>query len=44
MQSMDACLLRYIKEGLIWLDDAVKIADYPDQLRSQAAAFVEEKE
>lgn len=44
MQSMDSCLLRYIKEGLIWLDDALKIADYPDQLRNLAMAFEEEKE
>jgi len=36
MQSMDSCLLRYIKEGLVWLDEALKIADYPDQLRNVA--------
>jgi twitching motility protein PilT len=40
MQSMDACLLRYIKEGLIWLDEALQIADYPDQLRNLAGHFV----
>ena len=39
MQSMDSCLLRYIREGLIWLDDAMTIADYPDQLRSLAQGF-----
>jgi len=44
MQSMDSCLLRYIKEGLIWLDEALKIADYPDQLKQLASAFVEEME
>lgn len=44
MQSMDTCLLRYIKEGLIWLEDALKISDYPDQLRNLAMAFEEEKE
>jgi twitching motility protein PilT len=43
MQSMDSCLLRYIKEGLIWLDDALKIADYPEQLRSIAKDLVEEQ-
>ena len=36
MQSMDSCLLRYIREGLIWLDDALTIADYPEQLKSLA--------
>jgi len=44
MQSMDTCLLRYIKEGLIWLDEALKIADYPDHLRELARGFVEEME
>lgn len=44
MQSMDACLLRYIKEGLIWIDDALKISDYPDQLRNVAKTFVEERD
>jgi twitching motility protein PilT len=44
MQSMDGCLLRYIKDGLIWLDEAVKIADYPDQLIHVAKGFVEEQE
>jgi twitching motility protein PilT len=44
MQSMDACLLRYIKEGLIWLDEALKIADYPDQLHNIAKEFEEERE
>lgn len=44
MQSMDSCLFRYIKEGLIWLDDALLISDYPDQLRSLAKDFEEVKE
>lgn len=44
MQSMDGCLLRYIREGLIWLEEAIKIADYPDHLRKLASAFVEEME
>lgn len=44
MQSMDTCLIRYIKEGLIGLDEAVKIADYPDHLRQLAEGFVEEME
>lgn len=44
MQSMDSCLLRYIKEGLIWLEDAVEISDYPDQLRSAGKSFVEEQD
>jgi len=44
MQSMDSCLLRYIKEGLIWLDDALTIADYPDQLRHVAKGIEDERE
>jgi Tfp pilus assembly pilus retraction ATPase PilT len=44
MQSMDSCLLRYIKEGLIWLDEAIKIADYPDHLTQLASGFIEEME
>lgn len=44
MQSMDSCLLKYIKEGLVWLDDALLIADYPDQLRNLARKFEEVKE
>jgi twitching motility protein PilT len=44
MQSMDSCLLRYIKEGLVWLEDAVAISDYPDQLRNLGKSFVEEQD
>jgi twitching motility protein PilT len=37
MQSLDACIFRYVKDGVIALKDGLKVANYPDQLRKMAA-------
>jgi twitching motility protein PilT len=42
MQSLDGCILKYIKEGTITLEDGVKVATYPEQLRRMAAEIPEE--
>ena len=31
-QSLDNCLLGYVQEGLVTLEDALAVADYPEQL------------
>jgi len=33
MQSLDACLFRYIKEGFVDAEDAMACAEHPDQLK-----------
>jgi twitching motility protein PilT len=33
MQSLDSCLLRYVRDGLVAADEALRVANHPDQLR-----------
>lgn len=42
MMGLDTCLLRYVRQGLILLEDAVKVASDPDHLREMAADLPEE--
>ena len=42
MQSLDTCLFRYIREGLITVDEAAKVANYPDNIRKLASELPEE--
>ena len=37
VQSLDACILRYLKEGLITLEEALKVANQPESIKSLAA-------
>jgi twitching motility protein PilT len=41
MQSLDACLFRYVKEGLITVDEALKLANQPEQLQRLASEIPE---
>jgi twitching motility protein PilT len=41
-QSLDHCLFQYIQEGHITLEDALSVADYPDQLKKLVAGLPEE--
>ncbi len=41
-QSTDSCLLRYVRQSLVDVDEAVKVASAPDQLRKQAAEMTAE--
>jgi twitching motility protein PilT len=41
MQSLDACLFRYVKEGLITVDEALKLANQPEQLQRLASEIAE---
>ena len=43
MMSIDNCLLRYLKQGLITIDDAVACATDPEYLRELAASLPEEQ-
>ena len=37
MQSLDGCLYRYVREGRVELEEALKLANQPDSLRRLAA-------
>ena len=37
IQSLDSCILRYIKEGLITLEEALKVANQPESIKGLAA-------
>ena len=42
VQSLDACIMRYLKDGLITVEEALKIANQPDVVKSFAAAIPED--
>jgi twitching motility protein PilT len=42
MQALDSGLFTYIKEGLVSVDEAIKVASYPDTLRKLAAELPED--
>lgn len=42
MMGLDTCLLRYVRQGLILLEDALLVASDPDHLREMAADLPEE--
>jgi twitching motility protein PilT len=41
-QSLDRCLLQLVREGVVAADEALKVADYPEQLQKQIVAIPEE--
>lgn len=42
MQSLETCLLRYVREDLIEADEALRATDYPDLLRKRIAELPED--
>ncbi len=42
MQSLDAALFRYLRSGLITLEDALKFANYPEAIKRLATELPEE--
>ena len=42
MQALDSCILSYIKQGLITVDEGAKVASYPDTLRKLVSELPEE--
>jgi twitching motility protein PilT len=42
VQSLDACIMRYLKEGQITVEEALKIANQPDAVKAFAAAIPED--
>jgi twitching motility protein PilT len=42
MQGLDTCLFRYVQEGLITLEEAVRSANYPEQLKKLGAELPQE--
>ena len=43
MQNLDGCLLRYVQEGLVDTDEALRVANFPETLRKMIAALPEER-
>jgi twitching motility protein PilT len=43
IQSLDTCLLRFIREGLVSLDEAIKLANNQESVRRLAAELVPEE-
>ena len=43
MQSLDACLLRYVQEGIIDPEEALRVANFPEVMRKLIAALPEDR-
>jgi twitching motility protein PilT len=41
-QSLDACTVRYMREGLITLEEALKVANQPDMIKGLAAQMADD--
>jgi twitching motility protein PilT len=42
MQSLDSCLFQYVKDGLITLEEGLRVANFPEVLKRLAAELPEE--
>jgi twitching motility protein PilT len=42
MQGLDGCLLRFVRDGLVELEEAAKLSTTPDALRKEVAAALQE--
>src|SRR5947209_7210449 len=42
VQSLDSCILRYIKEGLVTLEEGLKVANQPESIKGLAAQIPDE--
>lgn len=42
MQSLDGCIFKYIREGLITVDEGLKVANYPVELKRLCAELPED--
>jgi twitching motility protein PilT len=43
MQSLDTCLFQYVRDGVITLDEGLRVANYPDVLKRMAGELPEEQ-
>src|SRR2546423_9568362 len=41
-QSLDSCIVRYMREGLITLEEALKVANQPDMIKGLAAQMADD--
>jgi twitching motility protein PilT len=41
-QSLDSCIVRYLREGLIALEEALKVANQPESIKGLAAQIVDD--
>ena len=42
-QSLDSCLLRYVQEGLVAPEEALRFSNFPEQLAKSLAALPEDR-
>ena len=42
MQGLEQCLLRYVKDGVVDLEEACRLSQDPDHLRKDIAALEQE--
>jgi twitching motility protein PilT len=42
MQSLDSCIFQYVKDGIISLEEGLRMANYPDVVKRLAAELPEE--
>ena len=42
MQSLDSCIFKYIKQGIITLEEGLRVANYPEVIKRMAAELPEE--
>jgi len=42
MQSLDSCIFQYIKQGIITLEEGLRVANYPEVIKRMAAELPEE--
>jgi twitching motility protein PilT len=43
MQSLDTCLFQYVREGLISVEEGLRVANFPDVLRRLTAELPEDE-
>ncbi len=41
-QSLDSCIVRYVNEGLITLEEGLKVANQPESIKNLAAQMADE--
>jgi twitching motility protein PilT len=43
MQSLDSCLFQYIRDGVVTVEEALRVANFPDVLKRMAAELPEDE-
>jgi Tfp pilus assembly pilus retraction ATPase PilT len=43
MMSMDSCIFNYIRDGIITMEEGLKVTDRPEDMRKRCAELAEEE-